>query len=545
MGGTGNPTDSVKFASKSPLWARYESPDGGSGPGSVFDGQALPSQAELDVERVGVADGIRRYHSGDLPGALAQLKNHPGNPLARQLATDIAALEERDQKTPLGDLVKALVLDASVLHSYSKEEEGLLLAAAELVGTYFLQGDKRDLRGAIEKAKADWDEKTRASWERFDKNYGPVLSQVNDAFQETNQEILAKNCLWLARDFRGKKLGGSAWLLAQLAAQEPASKSDAEGLKQNLEGRRVSTEYLISDFFDQGGSSIAIHLLALAPTIGFTRKLWRTRPLYALLAGGPIHYLSTKTLLALGGYDGKILPRSFGEFFRGLGTSYLETAGTLLLAHRFYWRAARVAAAAPAEGAEAARKFSAYGAAKMLPKALWWTTKTSLKVGTVTIYDLSAQYLAHVTGVSNMTPKGLPQNLMYLFPDTKNIRREVSQGYKVRSTLIADRREDEQPGKWRLPSDASLETTIDTWLARTDFSGDPKLNEMLFVELYAAAKRNAFNLNIQRWIQRKMETGDYPAVNQTLERQEIPIRVQNNGRFCLLESEQAACGALP
>ena len=214
---------------------------------------------------------------------------------------------------------------------------------------------------------------------------------------------------------------------------------------------------------------------------------------------------------------------------------------------RFFWKYSPVKASSPvvseATSADVLGKALALG--KKIPRGIWWTVKTTGKLGTITILDLGAQYLSHLTGISNMTPRGLPQYLMPIFPETRGIRREVSQGYKVRETLIAGKPDEEQPGKIVLPSGTDLEATIDSWLARVEFSGDSNLSEMLLAELYDAANRGAFGLNVQRWIFNKIETRDYPAANLTFERQKIPIRVQSNGRLCLLESIQYPCVKLP
>ncbi len=483
---------------------------------------------DFDTARLRLARGIRQFHAGHLDAAKSELTPVAQHPYAQKLLTRIAETERSYHARKIGMLLSALIADAGL--------NGRLSGAVEMVERIYAQ-EGCNLGTCLQQAQKDFDPVTRGAWEVFSKKLGWALEEIDQAFQEKNASLLATNQLNLALRFREKQLGGAAWVLAQMAAEHVETREEAKALLSHLTGGRLSTEYLISDFFNQGGSSIALNLLSLIPTIAITRRL---SPLRGLLASGAIHWGSNKALMLLTGFDGKILPSSFGDFVGELGFSYMQAIPATALSNRFLWKkwgklptvTESVTTAPTTLGGRILH------GSRQFAKGSWWLLRKPLKLSAVAATDLTFQYASHLTGIHTMTAPGLPDYILHLFPKTRQIRHEVEQGYEIRRLLRDSRMPSQNPF-------AETVQDLDLFITKLDPTAGVDKSEMVYAELSGAADRGDLGLNIQRWILKKKEEKDWQGANQTWERQKIPVRFNATGELCLIDSAVYPCAALP
>src|SRR5262249_2322999 len=259
-----------------------------------------------------------------LDSAKLELQPLSGNGLAQQVLDKIQSSQAVFRSQQVGAVLKAMGQDEAQLNSYSGSDQTLLFNAIDKIDAQLLLDGGKDLAKAIAKTQQNFSGDTLRVWNRFSEDQRVSLDELKSVFLEEDPKMLADAMLALAERLRGRKLYGAAWTLAQLASQYPNTELRAKEMVGYLEGKRLSTEYIISDFFDHGGTSMALDLLALIPAVGFTRKIsrvawlaekgpWLRIPL-TMLAGGAIHWGSTKALKIMTGYTGDILPSSFREF---------------------------------------------------------------------------------------------------------------------------------------------------------------------------------------------------------------------------------------
>jgi len=528
----------------------------------------------VDDKRLQLGRGIRLYNGRHLDSAKIELKPLSDNGLAVKVLGQIQTNEAMFHSRQLGLILKALGQDTAQISGYSAGERETLATAIEAVESQLIISDGKNLEKAIESAKRTFDPSTQKIWERFSDSQKVPIAELSQAFLETDQSLLASELLRLAELNRDRKLFGTAWSLAQLAAEFPATEKRAKGLSDYLEGKRTSTEYVISDMFDHGGSSIAIDLLSLVPSVALTRRLstagWLLKqralvrvPL-TLLAGGAIHWGSTKVLKVATGYDGKILPGSFKELAGELTSSTLQNSLALFLANRKFMFGRPMAtreAIAAVESAEAAKgaetvetaatlRSRGLGAAKQIlrvsktaGRAAWWTTKTGMKVSLIGGSDLLLTQLPlHYFKVKDMTPKGLSQYLMILFPKTRETRAAVAETYAARRLFKTYH--EQGGGISKMPNtipgiDQGLD--IDLFVTQLDPNLEGPKREAAFVVLTEAAADGKLGLNIRRWILKKKELGELAGANSTFARQGIPLRYEADQSLCFSDSKDYAC----
>ncbi|MCE9625232.1 MAG: hypothetical protein K8R69_07260 [Deltaproteobacteria bacterium] len=526
--------------------------------------QAPPTALQLmgvDEKRLQLGRGLRLYNGRHLDSAKLELKPLNDNALAVTVLDQIQTNEAMFHSRQLCLILKALGQDAAQTNGYSAEDlEALNTAIQDVEAQLILSGGK-SLEKAIQAAQSNFSPEVQKIWRRFSDSQKVPIAELSQAFLETDQSLLASDLLRLAELNRDRKLFGTAWALAQLASEFPATEKRAKDLSAYLEGKRTSTEYVISDMFDHGGSSMAIDLLALIPSVALTRRLstagWLLKqrslvrvPL-TLLAGGAIHWGSTKALKLVTGYDGKILPGSVKEFAGEITSSTLQNSLALFLANRkFMWGRpmATREAVAVVENAEAAKgsktamqKF--LWAGKTGGRAAWWTTKTSFKLGLIGSADLLlGQFPLHYLGVKDMTPKGLSRNLLPFFPKTRETRDAVAEIYASRRLFKTYH--ERGGGISKMPNTIpGIEAGLDLDLLVTQL--DPGLEgskrEAAYVVLTEAAADGRLGLNIRRWILQKKKLGELAGANATFARQKIPLRYEADGNLCFSDSTDYPC----
>ncbi|MFO1462878.1 MAG: hypothetical protein U1F66_03815 [bacterium] len=554
------------------------SPSGpGAPPPAAQESQALPppnalALMGLDEKRIRLARGLRLFNGQHWDGAKLELSRLGDNPLAREVVGQIQKHEALFHARQIAFVVKALAQDSFQAGKYSETERLQIFQAVDQVESEMIASGKTDLGKAIAAAKLKLDPATLATWNRFSETQATPLAELSDAFLETDPELLAKGLLRLAEAYRERKLYGTAWALAQLAAEHPQTEKAAKDLSSYLEGKRLSTEYVVSDMFDHGGSAMAIDLLALVPSVALTRRLstvgWLARrsglirvPL-TLLAGGAIHWGSSKAIQALSGYDGQIMPRSLREFGGEFASSTLQNGLALFLANRkLMWgrpMATREAAAAieaaesstvSAEATQARRAWPSLlrmGAGK-LARGAWWTAKTGTKLSLISVADLLlAQAPLHYFGVDSMTPQGLPEYALKLFPKTREARLAVAENYGARR-LFRDYQKHGDGGK-KVPTvipgvEAGLD--LDLFLTQLDPGIENGKREAAYAVLAEAAAGGKLGLNIRRWVLQKKKLGELAGANRTFERQGIPLRYEQDGSLCFTDSKDYPCPEPP
>jgi len=577
----------------------------------------------VDEKRLKLTRGLRLYQDRHLDTAKLELKPIADNRLAKEVLGQIQNHEAVFHARQLAFVLKALGKDAAGPCSFSESQSAKLTQAIEAIESRLILDGGTDLDKAVAAAKEGFDPEVRKVWDCFAQIQRTPLAELTAAFQETDPGLLADQLLRLAELHRDRKHFGTSWALAQIAAEYPKTEPRAKELSAYLEGKRLSTEYVLSDMFDHGGSSIAIDLLALAPSVALTRRLstvaWLAKrrgiariPM-TLLAGGVMHWGSTKVLKGLTGFDGKIMPGSWREFGGELTSSTLQNSFALLLANRkLFWgrpngakktltvvegaEAAKVAESAEAaaslnkarldflkllenrkillgqqtgatqalgvvEGAKAAKGVEAATAlskarlvynhfgrgGKALVHGLWWTAKTSVKVGVIGTGDLAlVKTPLHYFNVHDMTQRGMPQYALKLFPKTREARQIVAETYGARNLYREYQKRGD--GAAKLPNtlpgiDPALD--LDVFLTRLDPSLQGDKREAAYAVLAEAASNGKLGLNIRRWVLQKRKLEEWEGANRTFERQGIPLRYDAEGALCFTDSESYSCPEPP
>jgi len=564
-------TASGKSDSKTPDLSGSGAP-ASSPPPSKFQ-QAIQPLALMGVDekRARLARGLRLYSGQHLDGAKLELEPLTDSRLAQDVIGQVQNQDSVFHARQASLVLKALVQDTAQSSSLSEADQSSLLRMIDAVEAELLLSGGQDLGKAIQAARGKVEAPLGQAWDRFAQAQRTALAEITDAFLETDPSLLAEGLLRLSDQYRERKLYGTSWALAQIAAENPKTAKHAKEISDYLEGKRTSTEYVLSDMFDHGGSSMAIDLLALLPSVALTRKLaatrflvemsaWKRIPL-TLVAGGLIHWTSSKAIMAVSGYDGKILPGSFRQFGGELASSTLQNGLALALANRKFMFGKSVAskeAAAAVETTEAteatakvvkpvqrAWTLTKTGAAKFL-RGSFWTTKMALKLGLISATDLLlVQAPLHYFGVNSMTPRGLPRYAMWLFPGTRDTRTAVAETYAARR-LFRDYQKKGEVGKKITSAIPGIDPSLDLDLFLTQL--DPDINdgkrEAAYAVLAEAAAGGKFGLNIRRWILQKKKLGELGGANRTLERQGIPLRYEQDGSLCFTDSQDYPCGEL-
>lgn len=509
-----------------------------------------------DQTRLLLAKGIRLFSDNHLDSARTTLQPIAQEPLADALLESIEDRESRFRAVQGSLVLKSLAQDHAREKNYSEGELEKLRSAIGDIESQLLSKPSQPWSAAIEEAKKGFSADALKAWENFAKSQELHLKELGGLFQEKDREILAQGLLNLAERFRQEKYFGTSWTLAQLAAEFPTTEGKAKTLIDHLEGQRSSTEYVISDMFEQGGTSMAVNLLSLIPAVAGARRFSQigaiaTKPFLArvpltLLAGGALHWGSTKALMGISGYDGQIMPRSFGEFGREFASSTAQVGMTLLLANRFWKIKPAASAEVAAENATASATGFRQRAISVLaktPRALWWSTKTGLKIGTITGIDLATQWGFHATGVKEMTPRGFPQGLVNtFFPGTADSRKTVVSTYDARRLLEQHMKALGSADKVSsLPPVLDPNLNLDLFLTELDPSLDGDRREMAYAALAEAARQKKLGLNIRRWVLNKKSIGEFEAANKVLTRQGITLQLDQDGFVCFKDSKQFPC----
>lgn len=531
----------------------------------------------VDERRLKLTRGLRLYQDRHLDTAKLELNPIADHPLAEGVLGQIKTHESQFHARQLAFVLKTLGKDAAGPCSFTETDKLHLTSAIELIEAQMIIDNGTDLKKAIAAAEVNFDPTTKKVWDCFATTQHTAIAELAAAFLETDPALLADNLLGLAELHRQRKHFGTSWALAQISAEYPSTQKRAKELIAYLEGKRTSTEYVLSDMFDHGGTSIAIDLLALAPSVALTRRLsavaWLAnrralvRVPMTLLAGGALHWGTTKALKGLTGYDGKIMPESLRDFGAELASSTLQNSFALLLANRklFWGRPAGTRQAlAAVEGVEAAKGAEALETATMAPKKLglaakvgnasmtfgraaWWTTKTGLKVGTIGVGDLLlVKTPLHYFDYYNMNQRGLPQYAMKLFPKAREARQAVTETYAASNLYRQYQKRD--AGSVKMPNqlpgvDPALD--IDVLLTQLDpgLAGDKR--EAAYAVLAESAAAGKLGLNIRRWVLQKKKLNEWEGANRTFERQGIPLRYDAEGSLCFTDSKEYPCPEAP
>ena len=529
----------------------------------------------IDESRRQLTKGLRLYQDRHLDTAKIALDPVRDNFLAKEVLKQIGTRETFFHARQIAFVLKALGRDAAGTCAFTEAQSALLDSAIESVENYLVLHNSNDLNKAIAETRAALPSDVQKVWDCFASHQQTAIAELSAAFLETDPELLADNLLRLAEQYRDRKHYGTSWALAQIAAEYPKTQGRAKELSAYLEGKRTSTEYVLSDMFDHGGSSIAIDLLALIPSIALTRRLstvaWLAnrsafvRIPATLLAGGLAHWGSTKAIKGLSGFDGQIMPRSFRQLGGELASSTLQNGFALLLANRkLFWGSpaskkeianatSKVAVVEGTEAATAANGARAGLAPKILRggqlfgKSLFWTAKTSLKVGIISTGDLLlVKTPLHYFKIHDMTQQGLPQYAMWLFPSARDARQAVKETYSSRNLYRQYQKSDAISAK--LPNsipqvDPALD--LDVLMTKLDPSLAGDKREAAYAVLAEAAASGKLGLNIRRWIFQKKKMGEWEGANRTFERQSIPLRYDAEGTLCFIDSENFACPESP
>ncbi len=523
-----------------------------------FAQQPLPVSAPLkpDEARLRLAQGLRLFSDNHLDSARTTLQPVGEEPLGKAILGKIEDREARFRGIQASAVLKALAQDHGREHDYSESEKEKLGTALNDIEAQLLAKPSAPWSAAIEAAKKGFSAETLKAWESFATGEKSRINELESLFKEKDRELLAMGLMNLAERLRKQHYYSTCWTLAQLAAEFPETQEKAKVLIDHLEGQRSTTEYVISDMFDQGGTSMAINLLSLFPAVAGARRIstWgrlATKPFLlryplALVGGSSIHWASTKLLMGATGYNGQIMPRSWGEFGAEFGSSTLQTGVALFLANRF-WKlkpaaAKQVVAETEAAGAATFRQkvFSGLGKGG---RALWWTTKTSLKVGTITVGDLGSQWAFHAAGWKDMTPQGFPEGLVkHVFPGVHESRQTVVSTYEARR-LLAQHYKTMSAATAAGPEQGVIEPglNLDLFLTALDPSLDGDRREMAYAAFAGASTQKKLGLNIRRWILEKKHRGEFDSANKTLERQGIPVRLDQDGFVCFTDSQTFPC----
>jgi hypothetical protein len=519
--------------------------------------QPVTVAAPLDTDeaRLRLAQGLKLFSDNHLDSARLALQPLPKEGLAGAIVENIEDREGRFRALQASATLKALAAEGARNHEYSGSDQTKLSEAVSAIESQLISKPGASLSKAIEAAKPGLSADALKAWERFAGEQENRLKELDGLFQEKDRDLLAHGLLNLAERLREQKYFSTSWTLAQFAAEFPDTQPKAAELIQYLEGKRSTTSYVISDMFDHGGSSMAINLLSLFPAVAGARRFSQTARIASksfflkapatLLVGSGIHWSSTKGLMWASGYDGQIMPRSWGEFGAEFASSTAQTGLALLLASRF-WKikppVAKAAAETEAVAAAATRSRVWTGMAKG-GRALWWSTKLGLKVGTVTAGDLGVQWGFHATGFKNMTPQGFPQGFTKtFFPGTYENRQIVISTYEGRRLLEQHLRAFAGAEK-SSPSPGLLEPgfNLDIFLTELDPSLDGDRREMARAVFAEASQQKKLGLNIRRWVLSKKKAGEFASANKTLERQGMPVRFDQDGFLCFTDSKTFPC----
>ncbi|HKX13351.1 MAG TPA: hypothetical protein VJP40_09375 [bacterium] len=541
--------------------SRFPPPPGGPAASPPADstafGQPLPVAAPLkpDEIRLRLAQGLRLYSDNHLDTARQTLQGVGEDPLGKAILGKIEDREARFRSIQASAVLKALAADYGRQHDTAESEKQKLGEALADIEAQLLSKPSASWSESIETAKKGFSAEVLKAWENFATGEKSRLKELESLFKEKDRELLATGLMNLAERLRQQHYYSTSWTLAQMAVEFPGTQKKAQELIDHLEGQRSTTEYVISDMFDQGGTSMAINLLSLYPAVAGARRIstwsrlaaksfWLRYPA-ALAGGSSIHWGSTKGLMLATGYNGQIMPRSWGEFGTEMGSSALQTGTALFLANRF-WKLKPAAKTAVAEtetaGAATFRQRVWSGLGKG-GRGLWWTTKTGMKLGTITAGDLASQWAFHAAGWKDMTPQGFPAGLVkHLLPGVHETRQTVLSTYEARRLL-------EQHYKTMSAATAAgpqqnvieLGLNLDLFLTALDPSLDGDRREMAYAAFASASERKKFGLNIRRWVLQKKQLGEFGSANKTLERQGIPVRLDQDGFVCFTDSQTFPC----
>jgi len=495
-----------------------------------------------DEQRRLLTRGLRFFQEGRLDQAKENLAPIFQIPLAQDLLKKIEISEQQFYGRQLGTLLKAVVQDQATQGIWDEGQKNSLFSTIDLLENDYFLLDKSTLKKTLATLGPQLSQGDQALWSLFSSRNQSLIDSLDSVFQDPDPSVRAHSLMNIALDLQKGDSAGASWWAARLASEDDETRNDAQSLIAYLEGRQRSTEFFVSELFNQGGTSMAINLIALIPTVGLTRKLYRMRPLYAYLAGGLLHWASQKSLMWATGFDGAIMPHSIRDFAGQLGSSYLQSTAAIFLANRLLWKNVpkaldkeintAAAATAPVHWSQSLARAGMWGV-----RGLWAGTKLSLKVGGMSAAGLGAQYLGHITHLQSMTAPGLPTFVMKLFPKTRETRREVFQTANVRKLL------EPYAGDSLIlipPPHRVLDFDPAQLLLQWDPSIDGRKSEIAAAELADAATRGDFGLNIRRWITRKIAVGEYANANATFQRQKIPLQVEG-GILCIVDSKEFSC----
>jgi len=510
----------------------------------IPEADVLPPVTDPDEQRRLLGEGLQLYQEGHPEQAKLKLARILDNPLASELLRNIKASEREVLGKQIATILKTVAQDQRSKGEISEAQKDHIFTAIDLFEQTYSQETKTKLSTVLKEVEGKLDQTLRFDWLLFSNTHQELIASLDSAFQDPSASMRAHSLLLIALTLRESQSSGAAWWTAHLALDDPASHDQAKQLIDHIEGKKFSTEFIVSDLFDQGGTSMLTNLLALVPTIGLTRKLYRMRPLYAYMAGGLVHWAATKSLLLATGFTGEIAPHSMKDFAGELGSSYLQSTTAIFLSNRWFWKNVPKLATAEVEestvlGAKTIpQKLLGVGGSAL--RGLWFSSKLSMKLGVLSAVDLGSQYLGHTTHMQAMSQPGLPSYLMPLFSQTRKTRQEVFQTYGVRRLL--------EPiwGKGPIlaiqaPSLSSLDFDMNVLLNHWQPRMEEAKSQVVSAILTEAATRGDLALNIRRWITAKVGKGDFKGANATLERQKIPLRFDKDGSLCVEASKEYGC----
>jgi len=404
---------------------------------------------------------------------------------------------------------------------------------------------------------------TLQSFDSFLREEEALLRELRSKFAETNAVQRATGLTGMADRLYEEKYYATAWTLAKFASNissNPAASRRGRSLVEHLEGKRLSTKYVVSDLLDHGGTSILVDMIALAPAVklmGYASKLgWLSRQapmahgMVKMLAGGAAHWTSSKAIQGLIGYSGAVMPRDLSEFAGQFASSTLQAGlASFLAGRKFMWgknvltppakNPAFQLAIDEVKGTGLSMGYRALVYGEKAFDAAWRSAIHTLKVGTVVAPTNLLQVVLHHFHIKDMTPQGSPS---WLFQDT---RLAVAQIYGAHPLLEDHAQAVENSHVEQGPSD-----DLDLFITQLDPNVDETKGkrQMIRGELYLAQDR--LGLNIRRWVLKKKslweESGkkagdELDHANRTFERQGSALRFKADGTLCLTDSTNFSC----
>ncbi len=426
---------------------------------------------------------------------------------------------------------RALAQDAVKLGFYSKTDKLLLFQALNQIENSWTDQSALMFRDAILKAQADFNAETRQVWRKFFKDHESDYQALQHLFLERDPRLLGERQLALAHQFRKRQLFGTAWTLAKFAEHHPKIQSAARPLIEDIEGKRIDKEYLISDLFDQGGSSIALNMLGGFGGLYLTRKVQRLQRHTAWVLSGPLHFLSTKAAMWAVGYSGKIWPKSGLEWGGELFSSYVQASPALFIANRMF----RVPVKAPkVKGIKIPPSTPppiVHPPSFSPPRFLWNGTKFIGKVAGLGFVNIVTQLIPHYTGLKPMTPQGYPKRISrWFFPKIQENRLAVSQLYDARTSYRQWTRTDEyRTSQQETVIKLLKEHEVSLFLTKLNPTLEGEKRKKVLSILFQADAEGKLDKLIRQLILHQKELGKRWPINKIFEHQKIPLQISSSG----------------